>query len=31
MQTTGNSDVLRYMVELENFSPGLFLFLITHI
>lgn len=31
MLVTGNSETLRYMVELENFSPGLFAFLITHI
>jgi hypothetical protein len=31
MQETGHSEMLKYMVELENFSPGLFLFLITHI
>lgn len=31
MQVAGNSEMMRYMVELENFSPGLCLFLITHI
>lgn len=31
MLVTGNSEILRYMVEQENFSPGLALFLICHI
>ena len=31
MLVTSNSETLRYMVELENFSPGLCMFLITHI
>lgn len=31
MLIKSNSETLRYMMELENFSPGLFVFLVSHI